>query len=416
MPWFPLGARLLRVRQDWRPWVVGLAVSVAALVLNVALWRRTNPDTDTAFIPWYEYIVSHGGIHALADGFSNYNPPYLYLLTAATYLRPALSPLAAVKVIAILGEFAAAVAMYRLVRLRFPTGWMPWAAYAAVLFAPTVLLNGAVWGQSDAILTACLLCCVYSACRDRPLATVVWFTVAFSIKLQAVFLGPFLLLLFVERRIPWRYALAAPVVYAFMLVPAALVGRPLGALATIYVQQAIWVPDDGRPLLTLNAPTVYVFITNAYYGIAHRVGMTAAVVASFALAFSGRLWRRPLDAEGLVRSATLSAALVPFLLPAMHERYFYSADLLSITQGFYVPSLAPVALAFQVTSGLAYRVFLFRLYTPFKGLALLNGLVIAILAWDYRRYASTTPFRPPNDTSPRIPAAGSRSSTVPLVE
>lgn len=377
--------RLAGGRRQWRGWVVGLAISVVGMAVRLAVWRPTNPDMDEAFVPWYRYIATHGGFRALADNFANYNPPYLYLLAAATYIRPALSPAVAIKGIAVLGEFAVAASMYRLVRLRFPTGWMPWVAYAVVLFAPTVILNGTVWGQSDALPTACLLLCVYSACRDRPLATVVWFTVAFAIKLQAVFLGPVLLLLFVERRIPWRYLLAAPIVYVLLLAPAALAGRPWGDLARIYVDQMTWVPENQGAMLTLNAPTIHAFIPNTYYHVAHLAGTLAAGLAGLLLAFSGRWRRGPLDPEGLIRTATLSAALVPFLLPAMHERYFYAADLFSIAQAFYVPSLAPVALGFQLTSGLAYRVFLARQYVPLKRLALLNGILIAFLIWDYWR-------------------------------
>jgi Gpi18-like mannosyltransferase len=412
MPMPPPDLDQTRAPRQWRGRAIGLAVSVVALVIRYALWPRTNPDTDDAFLPWYNYIASHGGIHALRDSFSDYGPPYLYLLTAATYFRAAVPPLAAIKMISIAGDFAAAAAIYRLVRLRYPSGDLPWLAYAAVLFAPTVVLNSAVWGQSDAIYTACLLACVYNACRDRPLATVVWFSLAFAFKLQAVFLGPFMLLLFVERRIPWRYALVGPVVFALTLVPAALAGRPIFDLVTIYLQQA-----NEYHYLSANAPNLYVYISNAHYGPVHRIGIVVAAVAGLTIAFS-RFWRRgqrpSLDATNLVQTATLSVAVMPFLLPAMHDRYFYPADLLSIAQAFFVPALAPVAIAFQVTSGWAYRVFLARRYTPLKGLALINAVVILVLVWQYwRRWATTRLSTDPPDGES---GAGDRAPPVlPLV-
>ena len=364
----------------WRGRAIGLAVSIVALVVRYALLPHTNLDTDSALLPWYDYIVSHGGIHALRDPFSDYNLPYLYLLTAATYFHGAVPPLAAIKTISIAGDFAAAAAMFRLVRLRYPAGDVPWLAYGAVLLAPTVVLNSAAWGQCDSIYTACLIACVYSACRDRPLATVVWFALAVAFKLQAVFLGPFMLLLFIERRIPWRYALAAPVVFALTLVPAALIGRPIGDLATIYLRQA-----DEYHQLSAHAPNFYIFIPNTLYGPVLRVGAVVGAVGGLMLAFSRRRSRVPLDATALVRAATLSVALMPFLLPAMHERYFYPADLLTIAQAFFVPVLAPAAVVFQITLGIAYRPYLFHLYAPLKGLALLNAIVIGILVWDYRK-------------------------------
>lgn len=68
-------------------------------------------------------------------------------------------------------------------RLRWPAGWQPVAAFAAMLFAPTVFLNGAHWGQSDIIYATFRL--VKSDLRAR-----VCFGNALAIKLQAVWLAP----------------------------------------------------------------------------------------------------------------------------------------------------------------------------------------------------------------------------------
>ena len=169
--------------------------------------------------------------------------------------------------------------------------------------------------------------------------------------------------------------------------------------------------------LSANAPNFYVFISNAHYGPVHRVGIVLAAAAGLALAFSrvGRRGARALlDAQGLVQTATLSVALMPFLLPGMHDRYFYPADLLSIAQAFFVPALTPVAVAFQVTSGLAYRVFLIRQYTPLRRLALINGCVIAFLVWQYWRRSATA--RRPEDPPDRVSGMDARVPALPLVE
>jgi Gpi18-like mannosyltransferase len=53
------------------------------------------------------------------------------------------------------------------------------------------------------------------------------------------------------------------------------------------------------------------------------------------------------------------ALLSPFLLPRMHERYFYSADVLSILYAFYFPRRWFVPLLVIGSSFLSYLPFLF---------------------------------------------------------
>jgi len=55
-----------------------------------------------------------------------------------------------------------------------------------------------------------------------------------------------------------------------------------------------------------------------------------------------------------------SATLVPFLLPSMHERYFYLAEVLTVIAAFYLPRrLWHVPVLVQVASFLAYLHVLF---------------------------------------------------------
>jgi Gpi18-like mannosyltransferase len=55
----------------------------------------------------------------------------------------------------------------------------------------------------------------------------------------------------------------------------------------------------------------------------------------------------------------LFAVIVPFLLPRMHERYFFLADILSILYVFYFPSRFYTAIIMSLVSLFAYFPFLF---------------------------------------------------------
>ena len=56
----------------------------------------------------------------------------------------------------------------------------------------------------------------------------------------------------------------------------------------------------------------------------------------------------------------MSALVVPFFLPQMHERYFFLADVLSIVYAFYHPQHSFVPIVVVTSSLFSYFPFLFR--------------------------------------------------------
>ena len=101
-------------------------------------------------------------------------------------------------------------------------------AYAVVLFLPSVVLNSAAWAQCDAMYTAALLACLYYLLVNRPNRAVLAFSIAFVLKLQAIFFAPFLLLLVLKRKIKLRSLVLIPAVYILSIIPAAIMGRSYG--------------------------------------------------------------------------------------------------------------------------------------------------------------------------------------------
>ena len=82
----------------------------------------------------------------------------------------------------------------------------------------------------------------------------------------------------------------------------------------------------------------------------------------------------------LVEIATFSALLVPFVLPKMHQRYFFPADVLSIAFGFYFPAYFYVPLIINLVSFFSYQYFLFGPETfPMSLLAFATLIILAIL-------------------------------------
>jgi Gpi18-like mannosyltransferase len=61
-----------------------------------------------------------------------------------------------------------------------------------------------------------------------------------------------------------------------------------------------------------------------------------------------------------ILAALVSVALVPFILPRMHERYFYLQDLTTLIAAFFMPELWFLPILSQVISVIAYGPFLFN--------------------------------------------------------
>ena len=170
-------------------------------------------------------------------------------------MLPNIATVTAVKLPSIFCDFICAWYVYRIVRLKYEKGPIPIFAFLAILFAPTVILNSAVWGQADSIFTAALVAFLFYLLKKQPWLACIAFGIAFSIKLQSIYLAPLLMVLFFKKVISWKHLLTIPAVYFIAIIPAWVAGRPLMELLTVYVDQV-----QGVPGLFHNAPNLYTWL------------------------------------------------------------------------------------------------------------------------------------------------------------
>jgi len=279
--------------------------------------------------------------------------PTLYLLALGSSALSGVNDVAAIKLVALPFDFLLAGFVYLLVHARSPSGWPAPASALAVLFAPTVVLNGAYWGQSDSIYTSALVATVYLFVTQRPGWAMIAFGLAFAVKAQAVFLAPLLLLLLVTRQLPLRYALLAPLPYLVLALPALALGRSPRDALLVYVDQASTFEQ-----LTMGAPNLYQWLPNDLVEVGVPLGIIATTLATLAFVAAVGRHRAPLSAEQIVLVATVSLVVLPFLLPKMHDRYFFPADVMAIVLAFYAPRLFWVPLIVIAASLAAYAPFL----------------------------------------------------------
>jgi Gpi18-like mannosyltransferase len=310
---------------------------VTAVLLRISWYPIVTSDYTYFTRLWFEALQNNPGLTAFAYPFSNYAPAYLYAIKALNVIP--VSSLYSLKSLSVLGDIMLAIVATRiLLRSSFRrASTVQTLMLSAIFFAlPTVMVNSALWGQSDALYTVPLLLSLYFLLEDRPFPTAFWFGVAFAIKLQSIFFLPVLVGYLLQKRSTARYLLVPPVMFILSLVPALLGGGSLPYWLLIYFHEA-----QEYPYLTLSAPNFYAFI--------EKLPFSADLLTFFfwlgiALAFAVSLWimlymrrTRPFATHTVLALTLTSVLFIPYLLPRMHERYFYVADVISVIYALVEP-------------------------------------------------------------------------------
>lgn len=316
-------------RQDLISLCFIMAVLAGLFALRFALLPYVSRDYQVFLSDWVEQIRQAPGLSALSQDIGDYNMPYLYILFAIAKLSH--QDLFYIKLFSIAFDAVAAFFAMRLVSLRTGRQGVHFAAFAAVLIAPTVVFNGAYWGQCDVVFTALGLGSLYFGLKEKSRLSYLFLALAFSFKLQTVFFFPAFLVLLLLRKVRLRDAWVFPVTFAGVLVPALLAGKPLLDTVSIYGEQTA-----SYPYLVLNTPSIYRLVGEQvdFYSFDFLGIFLAGTVCALFLYYIYEK-RACIDTGKFVELSFLFALVMPYLLPRMHDRYFFVADVLSIVYFFY---------------------------------------------------------------------------------
>ena len=376
-----------------RPVKILLYTSSVVLIL-VSLYFRydglkfVSNDMINAIFPWFEYVQQHGLREALRHDFLNYtySYAYLYLIALASKASLFLNRGTYVKLPGYFFDVFSAFMIFKLVFHKYKDFALSIFAGALFFALPTVILNSSYWGQADNTFTAFLLCSVYFILTDRPIWSTVAWGVAFSLKLQAIFLLPFLLFAILIKKMKWWHLFFSALAFLVLMLPVIIAGRPFLEILNPYLWQSASTGE-----WTLNAPSLYVLLLSWLPQESPDL-IVLPVISLVILAWvlwSVRNYHKQ-DDDYIMGMALGSVVIAPFLLPHMHERYFYPADALSLAFAFYVPRLYVLPIFFQISSYLVYRNYLYydfdRTMSPYRKswAAFINLIsILIILGWQF---------------------------------
>ena len=371
---------------------IGAAFLIRALCLDYA-----GSDYTYFLSGWYRFFQENGGFAAVAHAVGDYNVPYLYFMAFISYLT--VPDLYLIKLFSIVFDVILAWGCLRLVRSlreQDEAGPAPLIAFGAALLLPTVVLNGAYWGQCDVIYGALSVHAAALLLEGKNKTSVALMGLAFSFKLQAIFVLPLWGVLWLAKKVKFRDLWVFPLTYVIVIVPAVLLGKPLSETLLVYLTQM-----GEYPRLTLNAPSIFQIFPYSMTVSMDKTPLlsalsTAGVIAAAALVLAA-LWlgfrlRDRMDRQTCFAVAVVLVIGVPFLLPHMHERYFFLADIFTLCWACSDARRLPAAALVEESSAASYTAFLrgkfnwtlrlgeHRFVMVLEMLLMLAGLVFAVFS------------------------------------
>lgn len=367
--------------------VIAVSAVTLAFVLRWCCLSYETLDYQDWIRVWINSLRSSGAWKGLGQEIwsCNYNVPYLYFL--AVISKSEIYDLYLVKLTSILFDVLLAFFTMRLVGLFHESPARRLTAFCGVLWLPSVVLNGALWGQCDVIYASFAVLGVYLALSDRPAWSVAAIAVSISFKLQGIFLLPAYFALFLGRKIQFRYFFLFPAVYILTILPAVFAGRNLWELLTLYYNNTSTIGSG----LNYNSSSMYaLFDFSALPNeAASRIGILITAFFCIAIYLWLFLRRDEINDRVLLGVCLLFCIGVPFFLPHMHDRYFFMADVLTFALAVIAPKMSAVPVCVSFGSLLGYHAYLkMRYLLPMRygaaamGLALLLTLGYVIFSFN----------------------------------
>ena len=337
-----------------------LGLTLMAVLIRYIFRNVVTDDYKIFFEPWVATLrEAGGGIRGLSAEFEyvDYTTPYLTILSFIS-ICPFLNTLLLMKIVSIFFDFVAAFAVFAIVyEVTGRRTLYGIFGYGALLLAPTVIANSAMWAQCDIIFTSFVLWSVYFILKSRPAAAMVFYGIAFAFKLQTLFLAPFYVILWMKGKVKLKHFLFLPLMYIIGMIPALLAGENFWELLGVYIFQANGQMDIYA--LSHKFPNIFQFFGTdtflvEYADAAIYVTLGALMVEMYVFARK----RYEMDAKLFFRMAMLCTMTLLYFLPHMHERYAILVDVFAIIIFFLEPDKLYIPVLTQIASFGGYALYL----------------------------------------------------------
>lgn len=363
--------------------IIFVSATLLSLIIRFSLLPYKSQDYIHHLSSWFQFLKDNGGLSGLRNYIGDYNAPYMIIMALLTYLK--MNSLYLIKFVSIFFDYILSFSVYKFIFEYCSDNknkkYYALIGYISVLFLPTLLLNSSYWAQCDVIYTTFIVLSLYYLYKDKIFKSLLFLGLAFSFKLQSIFILPvYIILYFRKKNFSLLYFLIIPIVDIILCIPAIIFKRSIIDCLTVYFKQTTSYSD----YLTLNVPNLYTIMPgDTYIAI---VGIVLLLCIFIGLFFYIMRNKVKLTNEKILLVSILSILLCNFFLPYMHERYMFVADILSVLYFVCYKRNLFVVIGTQLISLCSYSIFLFKtnvLPTYFLTFAFL--LLIIYVIYDFVR-------------------------------
>lgn len=327
-------------------------------------------DMENYLIPWYNEVRSYNGFSSLSHQIGDYNILYQTIISIISYTN--FNCVYIYKLISIFFDYMLAYSSATFYCKLSGTPKFDFSfnsVYSLILLLPTTVLNSSFWGQCDSIYTFFVVLMLMYMYEGHYKRAFVFLGLAFSFKLQTVFILPFTFFIyFLRKDFSILNYIISIAVFWLSGIAGIINGRNFMSPFTIYAAQT----GEFRNMY-MNYPSFWVLVSNSYYDLyklAIIIALTLCGIGLYLLWSSGRF-----NTNGRVAYIAAAAWVVwtcILFLPAMHERYAYILDILLIILAVVNIRYAAFAFTTSLLSLITYSICLWGNTNMTKIYALVN--------------------------------------------
>lgn len=374
--------------------LVFAVIFVLSFLVRWVFIRYLSGDMYGALLPWFNFLKQNGGFKAMGSypwtpqvisKPGDYPVAYINILALLSYLP--LDGIVSIKLSSILFDYILAFGVIKLIRLWNKNHYFSLISFIVLVFFPTSILNSGLWGQADQMYVALVVWTLYFLIREKHGWAMVLLGFAIAIKLQTTFFLPVLVFLWLNKAFKLRSLIILFAAIFVTFIPSYIAGAPFNMPFDMYKLQITGLYKNAN----YGAGSIYAFFE--FSGLKGGINAGAGIIGAFTAIGVAILvlfhYKVPATPKNTIYVAVLFSLLSPFVLPHMHERYFYMADAFVILYVLVYKRKYWLGLLMSFSSVLAYTHFLMGGYI-FKFLdqdsvrlaALINLFLIIYLIYE----------------------------------
>ena len=307
-------------------------------------------DYQECLSTWYAQLKEGGDLYALTGYEGNYNLPYATALLLLTYIP--VEPIISIKMLSIVFDFLSAGVLMKVVMecVQEKKEFYGLLTYGLTLYAPFTVINSGYLAQSDGIYVSLALLSFWFIYKDKPVKGMIAFGCALCMKLQAIFALPILALLYwTKKKFSALHLAWIPVTIQTLCIPAIIAGCGWDIAIKVYENFL-----GGYPYMYYFYPNVWTYFQDMPYYAFGKMAIFVTMVVLLLYCILVVQSKRKHTLTDYLEYFTWTAMTCAILLPCMHERYNYMAEILMIALSVLRPKMRVSALLLCLLSWQLY--------------------------------------------------------------